>query len=123
MSIKTGLHVPISKIDNAMLKYGEEEFELKIIKCCKPRYLNRFEKLYIKIYNAYEDDFHYNMTVGGDGLGSGENHPNYGTKHTEEHKRKISASMSGLKNPNFGKIRSKEHSEKISRSLKGKMLD
>ena len=28
---KRGMHVPISKIDNAMLKYGEEEFELKII--------------------------------------------------------------------------------------------
>ncbi|MBQ2962734.1 NUMOD3 domain-containing DNA-binding protein [Methanobrevibacter sp.] len=118
---KRGMHAPVSKIDNAMLKYDEDDFELKIIKCCKPRYLNRFEKLYIKIYNAFEDDFHYNMTVGGDGLGSGEDHPNFGTKHTEEHKRKINASMSGPNNPNYGKIRSKEHSEKISRALKGKM--
>ena len=68
---------PTSRIDNAIKKYGKEDFELKIIKCCKPQYLNRFEKLYIRIYNTFNNNFHYNLTLGGDGFGYGEDNPSY----------------------------------------------
>lgn len=54
--------------DNAYLqraynKYGKENFSFLLIKACKPKYLNRFEKMYIKIYNTYQDG--YNLTTGG----------------------------------------------------------
>ena len=66
-----------SRIDNSIKKYGIDDFELKIIKCCKPQYLNRFEKLYIRIFNTFNDSFHYNLTVGGDGSGFRENNPSF----------------------------------------------
>ena len=36
----------------------------------------------------------YNITPGGDGLGSGENHPNYGKPMAEEQKAKLSKDLS-----------------------------
>lgn len=66
-----------SRIDNAIKKHGKDDFELKILKCCKPRYLNRFEKLFIKKYNTFKDNFHYNLTPGGEGTGFGEDNPSF----------------------------------------------
>lgn len=51
-------------LQRAWNKYGKEAFEFKLIKACKPKYLNRFEKLYIKKYNSYHNG--YNNTIGGD---------------------------------------------------------
>lgn len=106
-----------SRIDKAINKHGESNFTFEIIYCCKEQYLNRFEKLYIKKYNTFKDRFNYNLTNGGDGFCSGENHPNYGKNfsgennnfygkhHTDETCRKISEAHKGKKRP--------EHSEKI----------
>ena len=74
-------------------KYGENAFEFKVIKYCKERYLNRFEKLYIKIYNARETG--YNIHEGGD-CGSGKHGLFYGHHHTEEAKKKISEANKGI---------------------------
>lgn len=41
-----------SHLQNAFNKYGEENFEFELIKACKIKYLDRFEKLYIRIYDA-----------------------------------------------------------------------
>lgn len=71
-------------LQNAFNKHGEDAFEFKIIKACKPRYLNRFEKLYIKIYDSYKNG--YNLTEGGENPPTfkGENHPQYGCKHSQK---------------------------------------
>ena len=55
-----------------------------------------------------------NKTSGGEGW--------YGSKHTEEAKRKISEATKGEKHPMYGKKLSGEHKRKISNSLKGRIL-
>ena len=60
--LKSGNH-DNSYLQRAYNKYGRENFSFLLIKACKPRYLNRFEKLYIKKYNTYQDG--YNLTMGG----------------------------------------------------------
>ena len=72
-------------------KYTSNSFEFKIIKICKEKYLNRFEKLYIKLYDAYKNG--YNMTIGGD------NQPTSDDNVCQ----KISLSMIGEKNHFYGK--------------------
>lgn len=119
-------------IDKAIAKHGVDNFELKVI--CELEQdddlLNEMEKYYIWKYNTYENDFHYNLTPGGDFCPmkvpeiaakiSGENHPFYGHKHTPETKAKISKAMSGENNPFYGKKLSEKHRKKISEAKKGK---
>lgn len=134
-------------IDRAIKKHGADNFELKVI--CELEQdddlLNEMEKYYVWKYNTYEDDFHYNLTPGGDfnpmkvseiatkvsKALSGENNPMYGKKHSEKTRKKMSkaksgennpmknpeiaAKISGKNNPNYGGI-SDEHREKISRA-------
>ena len=49
---------------------------------------------------------------------SGEKNAMFGKHHTDETKRKMSASRSGEKNPNFGKHLTTEHRRKLSESAK-----
>ena len=51
---------------------------------------------------------------------SGENHPMWGKKHSDESKRKMSESKKGKNHPMWGKIPSDETKNKISESNKGK---
>lgn len=51
---------------------------------------------------------------------SGENHPMYGKKHTEEARQKMSEALKGRVSPMKGKKLSEEHKKKISESRKGK---
>jgi hypothetical protein len=53
---------------------------------------------------------------------TGEESPNYGTKHTEEWKKKQSERMTGEKNPMYGKTTSEETLKKISEKMKGKFV-
>jgi len=50
----------------------------------------------------------------------GENHPAFGSKRSDEVKKKLSEDKLGDKNPQFGKKRSKETLEKQSKALTGK---
>jgi len=50
----------------------------------------------------------------------GKNNPNYGKKHSEETKRKISEMQKGEKGNFYGKTHSKEMKEKFSEQKKGK---
>lgn len=52
-------------LTNAFNKYGEDSFEFKLIKACKRKYLDRFEKLYISIYNTMDRSYGYNLISGG----------------------------------------------------------
>ena len=48
-------------------KYGEQNFEFKLIKACKPKYFDRFEKLYIRTLNLNDRSVGYNISGGGQG--------------------------------------------------------
>lgn len=132
-------------IDNAIRKHGKENFIFSII-CELERdddLLNAMEEYYVWKFNTYEDDFHYNLTPGGDFNPSkvpeiaekiskalsgennpmfgkkGEEHPNFGRKHTPEAKAKISKAMSGENHPFYGKKLSEETKRKISEATMG----
>lgn len=66
-------------IDKAILKYGSNNFTYDIIEELPNdiNILHEREMYWIKFYNTYEDRKHYNLTPGGEGVGSGENHPCY----------------------------------------------
>ena len=49
-------------LQNAWNTYHESNFDFYIIKQCKYQYLDRFEKLYIRLYNSIE--MGYNITYG-----------------------------------------------------------
>lgn len=77
------------------------------------------EKYLIRITNAEthknkgeKDKKYMNISPGGKGVGSGENHPMFGKKHTEESKRKISEKSIGRK-PALGM----KHSEKTKKKI------
>lgn len=71
-------------LQHAFNKYGENAFIFEIIKACKPRYLNRLEKMYIRIYDTYNNG--YNQTKGGDNppVLIGKNNPFYNKRHSYE---------------------------------------
>lgn len=141
------------RIDRAIKKHGADNFELKVI--CELEQdddlLNEMEKYYIWKYNTYENDFHYNLTPGGDfspmkvpeiaakisgenhpmknpearAKISGENHPMYGKKG-EEHPwfgcKHTPEAKAKISKAHFGKKHSEETRKKISKAHKGKEL-
>lgn len=116
------------RVDRAIKKHGADNFDLKVI--CELEQddglLNEMEKYYVWKYNTYKNDFHYNLTPGGDfnpmkvpdiaakksKAMSGENHPLYGKKRTPETKAKISKA-------HFGKKLSQKTREKMSKAKSG----
>ncbi len=104
----------------AIAKYGEENFTREIIYECesKPE-LDYMEKVFISYYNAVKNEDFYNIAEGGQGVGSGENHPMYGKHHTAEAKRKISDAVRGERNPMYGRSHTDETKKKISMSKVG----
>ena len=136
-----------SRIDNTINKYGAENFSFEIIMTIENdiEKLNNAEREWIAILNTYEDDFHYNLTPGGDfnpmkipeivAKISGDFNPaklpevrakiskaNSGKKHSEETRKKISEALSGENHPMYGKKLSEETRKKISEALSGKKL-
>lgn len=131
-----------SRIDNAINKYGAENFSFEIVMTIEndTEKLNDAEREWIAILNTYEDNFHYNLTPGGDfnpmkapeiaakvsKAVSGENnpmyakrgkdHPTFGRKHTPEAKAKMSKAKSGENNPMYGKKHSEDAMIKMSRA-------
>ena len=128
-------------LKRAFNKYGKENFKFEIIKVCKEKYLDRFEKLYIRIYDTMNKNKGYNKESGGnlnkhlsdetrkkisESL-SGENHPDcfgknnnfYGKKHTPESRKKMSEAQSGENNGFYGKHHSDESKKKIGDSNRG----
>lgn len=52
-----------TKLNNAIRKYGKENFEVNLLHTCNINFLNYFEKLFINEYNSLVDG--YNLTEGG----------------------------------------------------------
>lgn len=101
---------------NSIRKHGEENFSWEIIdQCTSQDELNEKEIHWVAHYRSFikvEMCNGYNMTVGGGGLGIGENNPNFGTKRSMETRMKISAS-------NMGKVMSAVSREKMRQAKQG----
>jgi len=123
-------------LQKAWNKYGEDNFEFKVVQECNEEDLNIFETLYINILKTLAPDG-YNLREGGNS-----------NKHTEETKQKISESEKGKKiseetkrkiseankgknkgkkrkgkhHPFYGKHHSEETKNKLSKTNKGKKL-
>lgn len=51
------------KLNNAIKKYGKNNFNIELLHECNPKFLNYFEKLFISEYNSVDNG--YNITKGG----------------------------------------------------------
>lgn len=106
---------------NAIDKYGIENFDLEVIFIADSSLnqselndiLNEKERYYIQVYDSFNRDKGYNMTLGGDGIAGrfGELNPFFNKKHSEESKLKISEA-------NKGRIQTDEEKQKRNESLK-----
>ena len=120
-----------SYIDDAIYKYGDENFTLSII--CELEkdddLLNAMEEYYIWKYNTYKDKNHYNLTPGGDfnpaklpEVQAKISKALSGRKLPQKTKDKLSKANYGEKNPFFGRKHSQRTKEKISKAKLGNKL-
>ena len=111
-------HLQPSKYDeqtiNRVLQNNPNRYIYKPIHICHSHLtnddLNGLEIQYIEALNPK-----FNFSNGGDGFGSGENHPYYGKSLSEEHRTKISESLKG-------RVFSEEHRRKLSERGKGRKV-
>ena len=100
------------QIINRVLQDNKGRYDYKVIYVCPPHLdevdLNGLEMQYIEALNPK-----FNFSNGGDGFGSGANHPMYGKSLSEEHRTKISESLKG-------RVFSEEHRRKLSERGKGR---
>jgi group I intron endonuclease len=97
-------------LQNAFNKYGEENFEFKIILYCEPEELTYYEQSLVDLWNP-----EYNICK--ECVNT-----RIGTKVSEESLIRMSIAQSGENNPNFGKPRSEETKKKISDANKGRIV-
>ena len=118
-----------SYIDRAIKKYGADRFDLEIIEELPNDrdLLTEREAYWVKYYNTYKDDFHYNLTPGGDfspmkvpEIAKKNSESNKGREFSEEHKKNISEANSGENNPMYGKKHTLEAKAKMSKAKSGK---
>ena len=112
---------PNDHLKNAFNKYGKENFDFEIIKCCKEKYLDRFEKLYIRINDTMNSKKGYNKEAGGclNKHLSNETKKKISDAHTgkklsAEHCKKMSEAFSGENNPFYGQKHTPESLNKMS---------
>lgn len=111
-----------SKILSAAIKkHGKENFEFRILCWCPDKtYADMVETKLIEAHDTRRVG--YNICAGGEGFGSGEDHPKFGKTLSEEARRKIGAAKAGALNPHYGKPNSPEQKAKIRESLLGRVI-
>jgi len=110
-----------SRIGRAIKKHGKENFEFNILCWCPDKaYADMVETKLIEAHDTR--GVGYNICVGGEGTGSGIDHPKFGLKDSEEVRRKKSLAHQGNKNYNYGKKMSAEAVAKMSASRKGRII-
>lgn len=93
-------------LSNALLKYGESNFQIKTIHICDVSQLNYFETKFQRLYNTITPNGYNIRSVSSKGrhhsdsiekiskAKSGENHHMFGKKHSEETKKKMGEAIS-----------------------------
>lgn len=145
--LNKGIHVN-KHLQRAWNKYGQDVFIFSIVELCNEQDLNDLEIKYIMHYKSNDDEYGYNLTIGGDGVrgwvptdewrqklkvaNAGENNPMFGRSHTVETKKKISEAKTGDKNamygkrgelsPNYRRKRTNEFKRRQSESHRGKQM-
>jgi len=111
----------------AMRKYGFDNFNFSIIEknIETQEALNEAEIYWINCYGSFKNpNIGYNETPGGDGLGSGKNHPMFGKYHSVKTKEKMSlikiGKYCGENSPSFGRKKTNEEKDKMSLAKIGK---
>jgi group I intron endonuclease len=92
-------------LHNAYKKYGNSNFEYKIICICFDEDTNKYEKEYISKFNTIYPNG-YNLLEGGNNK-----------KHNEYTKKIISSKLKGKNHPNYGKKLKEQHVLNIQKSL------
>jgi group I intron endonuclease len=137
-------HTNCIVLDNAIKKYGKENFKKYVLLYCEPdkNILAYYEIACIKIFYSHISENGYNISWGGKATMTGykhskkakrkmskahfeknlrgENSPLWGRHLPEKHKKSISEGVSKEKNWNYHRIRSDEHRKKLSESHLGK---
>ena len=103
-----------AKLQRHFNKYGWDDLEFSVIVGCDKNSLISFEQFYIDAldpwFNLVKIAIHGNNPVSG----------NKGRKLSDEHKRKISASMSGERNSMYGKPSPRKGGKGYPSPFKGK---
>jgi len=130
-------HSRCHALNNAIEKYGKENFKRYILLYCEPKELEYYEIACIKIFHSRVSESGYNIFGGGKATKTGWRHSeeakrkisktNLGKHMPDESKQKMSEAKLGEKNPmfgkhpaNFGKHPSNKTRKKLSESHKGK---
>lgn len=123
-------------------KYGEENFQFKILEQCPRDMLNEKERYYIDLYNTMNRDCGYNLKSGGQDcnyvtddvkrkISAG--NKRYYAEHPEARVQRSNAAYEQWQNPDikakilgenngmYGKTHSQEAREKISKAQKGRV--
>ena len=116
-----------SYFHRAIRDHGIENFDFIWFhyKSIHPDNLDDMERYYIKKYNTMAPNG-YNLTSGGEGgILSAETKEKISRSHkgkakSEDHKKKISETLSGINHPNYGRTLPEETKRKISESHKGR---
>lgn len=104
-----------SHLQSSYNKYGLKNFKFIVELECNIHNLLVEERKIIKKYNAFNNQFGYNV--------NDPEHIFLGRKHTEKTKKKLSEQKIGVKNPMYGKTGSKHHNfqKKFSEESRRKM--
>ena len=87
-------------LDNAIRKYGEDNFKVELLETISLKKLNEREGYFIKLYNSNDRKYGYNISSGGDAC-----------VMSEETKQKISKKMIGKNKGNILPKRKRKNSE------------
>jgi group I intron endonuclease len=102
-----------ARLLRAWNKYGEHNFKFELLQeVSNPLHLLSYEQVYLDYYKSYENEHGYNIckTAGSQ----------YGLRHSEEAKRKISDAISGDSNPFKGRKHKPETIEHLRKINTGK---
>lgn len=89
-----------------------DRFDYTILLSCEWRHTSFCERWYIAVFDATNRENGYNISEGGGSTG-------LGRKCSEEHNRKLSASISGSRHWNYGNHYSEERKRQMSESCRG----
>lgn len=125
-------------LQKAWNKYGSENFKFELFidftdefvaydRSTQKRLLDEAERFWIKTLKAFDEEYGYNLSLGGDGATLfGDRNPSYGNHKSEETRKKISATLlerksnAGKNNGRYGKPVSALTRQKISNANKGR---